>query len=132
MTAAKGIKDISHNFDEFDRSINKSVLQIISTLKIQQQALYLELHQTLESTSSTSPFESLAYLRKKSKDHYNIFLDKVYQSVRESQLSDIEISTLFNVNREIHNANKNMILAIKEVLLKERQSQDFDIIPNPA
>ncbi len=128
MTAAKSMKDINHNMEVFNRSVNDEQLKLTGTLKIQQEVLYLELFRIFESKSPELFFEDLSNLKSKSKKHYNLFLDMAYQSVHQNKLSDIEISTLFNVNREVHNANKSLILAIKEVTLDDIRATDFDTI----
>ena len=44
-------------------------------------------------------------------------------------LTDLEISTLMNVNRELYNANRALVLAIKDLLLPKEQAESFNTIP---
>lgn len=128
MSAAKGVKDINHNIQTFGREVNDSLLKLTGTLKIQQEILYLELFRLFELEKPRMLFEGLRDLKNKSKQHYNTYLEIAYKAVHRDELSDIEISTLLNVNREVHNANKALILAIKEVSFDAIRSEDFDTL----
>ena len=50
----------------------------------------------------------------------------IYEIVSKRQLSELNISTLFNLNREVYDASKLMILAVKDFLLDESQAALFD------
>jgi len=132
MSAAKGMKDVSHNIKEFQRSINDHLTGLFGILKIQQQSFFLNLFHLFQSESTPNYFESLADLKKTSKINYDTFLDRAYSVVKEEQLTDLEISTLFNVNRELYNSNKALVLAIKELLLEGVRAGDFDGLPEVA
>lgn len=129
MSAAKGVKDVSHNIKDFQRSINDHLTGLFGVLKIQQQSFFLNLYHLFQSESTPNYFEGLADLKKTSKGNYDTFLDRAYATVKEEQLSDLEISTLFNVNRELYNGNKALVLAIKELLLEGVRAGDFDGLP---
>ena len=82
-----------------------------------------------ESEVSANYFEGLTDLKKTNKGNYNTFQERTYAIVKEGALSELEISTLFNVNRELYNSNKGLILAIKELLLEGDSAGDFDVLP---
>ena len=44
-------------------------------------------------------------------------------------LSETEISTLVNCNRELHAAYKSLLMGMKEVLLEKAEADYFDEIP---
>ena len=128
MSSAKGIKDIAHNIEDFDRSVNDQLINFLVAKRLEQEVFYENIHQILDTANEDLLFEDLANLKARSKVNYNDFLESAYTIVRKSQFSDIEISTLFNINREIHSSNKSVLLAVKELLLKEIQSKDFDML----
>ncbi len=132
MSSAKSIKDIAHNVEDFERSVNDHLINFLLEKRKDQEFFYEHIHQILDSKNPELHFEELANLKIRSKTNYNNFLESAYDIVRESKFSDIEISTLFNINREIHSSNKSLLLAVKELLLKDVQSKDFDMISENA
>ncbi len=130
MSTAKSLKDINHNFLAFSKSVNDDLLQLVNIVVDNQQEWYTTLYHLFKTNYQQIHFEGLADLKVKSKQNYNAFLEKVYNQVPFNRLTDVEISTLFNINREIHAANKAMILAIKDLVLQEVQAQDFDDLPD--
>ncbi len=130
MSTAKSLKDINHNFLAFSKSVNDDLLQLVNIVVDNQQEWYTTLYHLFKTNYQQIHFEGLADLKVKSKQNYNTFLEKVYNQVPFNRLTDVEISTLFNINREIHAANKAMILAIKDLVLQEVQAQDFDDLPD--
>ena len=80
------------------------------------------------SGMKVSDFEELANLKKESKTSYNQFVEKSYRKVQKDRFTDLEISTLFNVNREIHAGNKALIMAVKDLLLQSRAAVDFEAV----
>ena len=132
MSSAKGIKDIAHNIEDFERSVNDYLINFLVEKRTEQEAFYKNIHQILDTKNQELLFEELANLKIRSKNNYNNFLESAYVIIRKSKFSDIEISTLFNINREIHSSNKSLLLAVKELLLNNIQSKDFDMISENA
>lgn len=128
MSAAKSLKDISHNIRDISRSVNDYLLKLVDFVKYNQLDWYRSVHHIFKSGHSHAHFEALSDLKKQSKRNYNSFLEQAYRLVQQSRFSEIEISTLFNVNREIHSANKSLLLAVKDLLLQEVQAKDFDTL----
>jgi len=128
MTGVKSIKDIAHNMRDFDRSINDEVIELSNFIKGTQLAFYQQLYHIFASPKSNIHFEELADLKKESKKNYNQFVEKSYRRVQKDHFTDLEISTLFNVNREIHAGNKALIMAVKDLLLQSRAAVDFEAV----
>lgn len=60
---------------------------------------------------------------------YDRMLKAIYQQIASKKLDEIEISTLLNVNRQIFDANRALILAIKDVVLSSEKAESFNTIP---
>ena len=130
MTSAKTVKDINHNFKNFERSVNEDILKLVATLKIHQQMMYFDLFKIFDSKNQNTLFEEIAYLKKKNKIQYDSFLEKSYQQVQNGKLGEIDTSTILNVNREIYNANKALLQATKEIYLNNVSASNFDEMPS--
>ena len=129
MQAAKGLKDISHNIEDLYKSVNENKIEFLDLIKNNQLKWYESLYHTFKSDQPRIHFEGLADLKKQSKRNYDAFLEKAYRLVSQDVFTDLETSTLFNVNRELHTANKALISAVKDLLLKQIQAKDFDTLP---
>lgn len=117
MSAAKDVKDIHHNVHEFHKSVNDDLLYLFQLLADQQRIFYQQVLQLLATPPTKQAFnELLPQLKQGNKDDYHVFLQKAYELIRFNKFSDIEISTIFNVNRELHASNKDMLAALREWL----------------
>jgi hypothetical protein len=58
-------------------------------------------------------------------DDYQQDVLKTYQQVSKGTLTETNISTAFNINREIHDSFKSLITAAKDFLLNESQEVNF-------
>jgi phosphate:Na+ symporter len=60
---------------------------------------------------------------------YSLILQQLYRENLDAGLSEIEISTLINFNREMYTAYKSFVFALKDYLLDEKQAAYFDELP---
>lgn len=115
MSAAKDVKDIHHNVHDFYKSVNDDLLYLFQLLADQQRVFYQKVLQWLAMPPTKQTFnEVLPQLKQANKDDYHAFLQKAYELIRFNKFSDIEISTIFNVNRELHASNKDLLTALRE------------------
>lgn len=126
MTSVKSIKDISHNIRDFERSVNDEIIALTHFIKTAETGFYQQLFHIFQSPNSTIHFENFVDLKKQSKVNYTQFVEKSYRSVQKERFSDLEISTLFNVNREIHAGNKALIMAVKGLFLQTEAAANFE------
>ena len=129
VISAKGVKDIMHNIRDFASSSNDAKRGLYLYSKGLLNEFYLSLHQIFHSPNAASYFEQLAGMLSENQMIYERFLKEIYRQIQGRLLDDEEISTLLNVNREIFNANRALILAIKDLLLQPREAADFNNIP---
>ncbi|HAS47601.1 MAG TPA: sodium:phosphate symporter [Microscillaceae bacterium] len=113
MIAAKGLKNIIHNIDNFEKSANDSKIALFDLLKGQLHEFYLTLHHVL---SNSSP-DLLENSSKENRQIHDDFLQEIYRQINKGGLNELDIHTLLNVNREIYNANHYLILAIEDTLI---------------
>jgi len=110
MGAAKDVKDIHHNFHEFEKSVNDDIVELIHIRSQAQQAFYLELIPYLEQQLPSKELAPLLdKLKLRDKTIYHDFMHRMYPLIQQGKFSELEISTLFNVNRELHAGNKDLL-----------------------
>lgn len=129
MVSTKDIKDIQHNVKEFESSSNDAKRGLYLFLKGQLNEFYLTLYEEYRSDNEAAHFERLADLLQENHKIYERMLKTIYQQIASKTLDEIEISTLLNVNREIYDANRALILAIKDVVLGSEKAESFNTIP---
>jgi phosphate:Na+ symporter len=125
MQAIKGIKDISHNIVTIERSANDQQMALLALLQSLLGNFYFELHRVFKSDVEAGKMELLSDLTKQNQSVYQKFLDEIYNLTRKDAISQLETSTMLNVNREVYNANKALVLAIKDTVLPPEEARSF-------
>jgi phosphate:Na+ symporter len=125
MQAIKGIKDIAHNIITIERSANDQQMALLALLQSLLGTFYFELHRVFKSDMEAGKMELLSDLTKQNQAVYQKFLDEIYSLTRKDAISQLETSTMLNVNREVYNANKALVLAIKDTELPPKEARSF-------
>ena len=74
-------------------------------------------------------FENLVELKNKNESLHATMHADIYQEVAIDALSEVQISTLLNVNRELLSANQSLLAALADVLLDLESAADYESIP---
>ena len=129
MISAKEIKDILHNIREFENSSNDAKQSLYLYLKGKLVDFYLSLYRDFKSGKKEAHFEQLVDLLGENQKISDWFLKEIYHQVSRKSINESEISSLLHVNRGINDANRSLILAIKDVLLSSEEAETFNTIP---
>jgi len=125
MYAAKGIKDIVHNGNELSNSANQTKYDSYKLFQEKLSIFYVELIEIYDAESKTTGAEKLQTLFEKVKNEYQQLMNKTYGAASNQLIKDIDIATIFNVNREIFSSCKSMILAQKDYMLDSESALAF-------
>ena len=125
LFAAKSLKDIIQNVKEFSNSSAdikynrfKDFQKSIDKFNTNYRAIFL-------ADNHDNAAEQLQNLQNTVEDDYQQDVLKTYQQVSKGTLTETNISTAFNINREIHDSCKSLITAAKDFLLNESQEVNF-------
>lgn len=128
MYAAKSIKDAIPDMEQLENSSNdtkynfyRQTREAISNFCSQ---LYL-----LKSGEQIPKVERLADVYHTVTAGYTGILQQFYKESVAGRLSETEITTLLNFNREIYTAYKSLVFGIKDYLFDRQQSRYFDELP---
>ncbi|RDI56176.1 hypothetical protein [Flavobacterium glaciei] len=80
------------------------------------------------NTEKKSDFEELKTLFDTTQKNYTKALNTFYSEAQLAHIEYIDITTIINFNRELFTSNKAMLMAVKDILLDEKQAQDFNEI----
>lgn len=128
MHAVKSIKDIGSNITNLSSSSKEIKYQFFLHHKKETQELYLRLN-TFLNADNTLGFEELKALFETIQKNYTSALNSFYSEAQLAPIEDIDITTVINFNRELFTSNKAMLMAVKDILLEEKQAQNFNEIP---
>lgn len=128
MHAVKSMKDIESNISNLSNSSKNIKYNFFIHNKKETEALYLAFNAFLTEEKPAN-FENLQELFKIIELHYATALNNFYSEAQQAAIEDIDITTIINFNRELFTSNKAMLMAIKDYLLKEKEAENFNIIP---
>jgi phosphate:Na+ symporter len=126
LYASKSLKDVIHDVNEFSNSSNEIKFNSFKEFQIEMNRFNQALKDITDKSDKTEIFSDLKLLMKMVNKEYKKEILDIYDIVSKRQLSELNISTLFNLNREVYDASKLMILAVKDFLLDESQAALFD------
>ena len=126
MYSAKGIKDIMDDRKEFSNSINELKFDFYELIRKQLTEMYVELIKLSSFENNTTSFEKLFKLLEKVKTQYEDRMDDAFKEAGKDKLKEVDISTLFNVNRELYASCKSIIFSMKDFLLDAEHVKTFE------
>ncbi len=127
--AAKSMKDGWQDAEMLRNSSNDSKYDFYLQTSKKVEDFYTKVSQVILKQDLSGNSEELVSLFKEVQDGYTQTLKRLYRQDFMKNLSEIEISSLINFNRQIYTAFKAMVLAVKDYLLNEKGAEDFDAFP---
>jgi phosphate:Na+ symporter len=127
MHSVKSVKDIGTNITNLRNSSKDIKYNFFIHHKKETENLYLELNAFL-TQDKTASFEELQHLFDSIQNNYSTALNTFYTEAVNAPIEKIDITTVINFNRELFTSNKAMLMAIKEILLEEKQAEYFNEI----
>ena len=129
VQAAKSMKDVQADLELFRGSVNDRFNAYFGQFREAAREFYEALDQLRNSSLPAVHFEVLVRLKEKADELHNRMRHRIYDEVARSELSEVEISTLLNVNRELLVASHSLVAALVDALLSMDAAQDFASIP---
>jgi phosphate:Na+ symporter len=127
--AAKSMKDVYGDLELFRGSVNDRFNAYYGQFREAAREFYEALDTLRTPDIPALRFESLIELKNKSESVHERMHRRIYDEVSRGELSEVEISTLLNVNRELFVASQSLISALADALLNTESAGDFASIP---
>ena len=127
--AAKSIKDVYVDLELFRGSVKDRFNAYFGQFREAAREFYESLNSLRTSDLPSLRFETLVEIKGKSESVHNRMHRRIYDEVSRGELSEVEISTLLNVNRELLLAGQNLVSALADALLESESANDFASIP---
>jgi len=133
MHAAKCIRDLEHDFTELNNAVEPHAQTFLRHMEEDVTGI---LHQlTVDALSKTDGQELAALfqnLLKKILARYRENVVNIYTLARQNSISDLQLATMMNFNREVFTAEKSLVMSAKELLLPVHLADTFNDLPTYA
>lgn len=126
LHSAKSIKDVIHNFEEFENSDNAVLNEENALFRKRLIDLYLKLVDVLETTDHSDIGGKLSTVLKQLKKEDKKFVKAIMEATAERKIKDLEITNMLMVNRAFLQSSKQVVLALREILLSESELALFE------
>jgi phosphate:Na+ symporter len=127
MYAAKNFKDAIPDIDQLRNSVNDIKFEFYKQTR--ESVSHFSEKITRLLLTGAAPVDELAIAYQGITDGYTATLKQLYRQNTAGFISEIEITTLLNFNREIFTAFKSLFFSAKDFLLDREQSRYFDELP---
>lgn len=128
LYAAKNIKDIIYDIDQLKNSGNDIKYAFYLQAKEKANQFYLQLAEMLQQDKDTY-FEETVRINQAVQQGFITALQQLYKVEYAEKLSETELSTIINFNRELYTSFKSITLVIKDCLFTNEEVAAFDELP---
>ena len=129
VQAAKNMKDVRGDLELFRGSVKDRFHSYFSQFREAAREFYEVLDSLIKADIPALRFGALVEIKNTAESIHRRMRHRIYDEVSRGDLSEVEISTLLNVNREILIANQSLISALADALLNRESVSDFASIP---
>jgi len=127
--SAKSIRDTHHDLETFLGSANDAYNAYFRKFRDNVDEFYA-LFESLRGVELPAlRFERLVALKRKNDELHSAMHADIYRDVTADRINETEISTLFNVNRELHNSNQALLNAIADAILDMQTAAEYRAVP---
>ena len=129
MYAAKNIADAQHDINQMRNSSNDIKFHFFTQAQDKTATFYRQVPEMLNGRKTATLFEELSTLYKAITGGYTETMHSLYKSSISNQVSEVEISTLINFNRQLYTSFKSILFGLKDYLLNAKEAGYFENLP---
>ena len=129
IRAAKTMKDIQHNFKDFDAAVNNVLYLQYKNLQKGWKDFDLAFQNLLTIENQKTLFEELASAMSRAFHDQQKQTSDIIAILRNKDLNEFDVSTLMNVHHEVLSVKKSLLRALAHLKLTATQSEEFEFIP---
>ena len=126
LHSAKTLKDIKHNFDEFENADNRFLNDQYTHFRKRLIETYLKIDKLVEENGKKDWTKAILKILKQLEENDEAFVILTTQAINNKQIADIHVSTALIVNRAFVQSSRQILLAIRELLLSEDEILQFE------
>ena len=129
MYAAKNIRDAQHDIEQMRNSSNDIKYDFYLESRQKLLSFSQRIMAMVNSKNQKKSFEELTNLYHSISTSYSETLQLLYKETLANRVSETEISTLINFNRQLYSYFKSLIFGVKDYLLTPVEGEYFDSLP---
>lgn len=129
MYAAKNIGDAQHDINQMRDSANDIKFQFYTQAQEKVVAFYKPVIDMLKKGKDAGHFEELATSYNATTSGYSATMHTLYKESIANHVTEVEISTLINFNRELYTSFKSILFGLKDYLLTSKEAEYFEGLP---
>ena len=129
MYAAKNIRDAQQDIEQIRNSSNDIKYNFYAQSREKLLNFYRQVLNLLRNENEGKRFEAMTELYRSVTKGYSETLHLLYKENLANRVSEIEISTLINFNRELYTSFKSVLFGIKDFLLTTKEAEYFETLP---
>jgi phosphate:Na+ symporter len=126
LFAAKSLKDVNPNIKDFSNSTNEIKYNRFKEFQLAIYKFNTSFNDILLDKNKVNAAERLQKMLSKVEQDYQKNIIKTYHQVSKGALTEMAISNDFNLNKEVHDSCKSLILSAKNFLLSENEITEFN------
>jgi phosphate:Na+ symporter len=123
LHAAKAIKDIRHNLTEMALAPDARTRGHTERCRLAMQSFMAELFALRAEPAAVPGIDALAPVLQSIYADYEAFNAEIYAAVRDSFISERQVSSLLNVARELLRARESLVFALAHYYLSPAEAQ---------
>lgn len=123
MHAAKKIKDVRNNFEELETSANDTLFENLTELRESQREFLSRVNAHKSGHSDLNTKNDLESLREFNDLRYNFAINETLNELDAGQIREFDSSTLLNIHRALHAANKSLIDVLEDLEIVNIQTK---------
>ncbi|MDX1405980.1 MAG: Na/Pi symporter [Woeseiaceae bacterium] len=127
--AAKCLKDTHHDLEQFRESVDDRFNAWFGRFRGAAQEFFEALRSLRNAETPSHRFEMLVGLKNRNESLHSRMHAEIYHEVAVDALSEVQISTLLNVNRELYHSNQSLLSSLADLLLDNESAADYESIP---
>ncbi len=127
LHSAKTMKDVKHDFDEFENADNKFLNDQYAHFRKRLIDTYLEIDKLIEENGKDTT-KSILKILKTLKEDDKQFVSLATKAINSKQIKDLNVATAIIVNRAFVQSSRQVLLAIRELVFTTEESDQFEKI----
>ncbi len=132
LHSAKTLKDIKHDFDEFESADNNFLNDQYTHFRKRLIETYLKLDKLIEENEKKDRTKAMLKILKGLKENDKHFVSLTTQAIISKQIVDLNVSTAIIVNRAFVQSSRQILLALRELQLSAEESAQFELVQEIA
>lgn len=127
--AAKCLKDTHHDLEQFRESVDDRFNAWFGKFRGAAEEFFQAMDSLSSAETPSHRFEILVELKNRNESLHSSMHADIYHEVAVEALSEVQISTLLNVNRELYSANQALLASLADLLLDAESAAAYEAIP---